>query len=329
MILITRALNFLYLIIMRKSRSEMEKSMEIVLNESRISYISRINKVQDYIEDHLGEELCVQRLAGVAAFSEYHFQRVFRQITGESLYGFIKRLRLEKAIFLLRSNKRLTIQDIAMSVGFSNQASFAKAIKERYGVSASMIRRTDDMMMKQFSPEISTNGKVSIESMLYNNPIELTIQITDPIRVLYIRNTGAYKGDSALFRKLITRLYNYADKKGLISSHSKWYAIYHDFGELTEEEKLRLSVGISVKEVIHSNDEFGCMELAGGKYAVGRFLLQEDEYQGAWNYMMSKWLPESGYMPDDRLCFEYYPPKEYEAEDRKRMVEIFIPITPL
>lgn len=102
--------------------------MKLSGKESRQIYIERINTVQDYIEKHLDEELSVQQLSKIASFSEYHFQ----EFTSESLYRFVKRLRLEKAIFLLRSNRKLTIQDIAFSVGFSNQASFAKALKEEY-----------------------------------------------------------------------------------------------------------------------------------------------------------------------------------------------------
>jgi AraC family transcriptional regulator len=307
----------------------MEVNVDLILNESRQVYISKINRVQDYIESHLGDELGVQQLARVASFSEYHFQRIFRQITGESLYSFIKRLRLEKAVFLLRKNDQLTIQDIALAVGFSNQASFAKALKERYRVSASVIRKIDDMEMDKLIIEISRNGKVSKKIMGYSIPIELEIKAIDPIRVLYIRHTGAYKGDSDLFMKLFTRLYSYASKRGLVGSGTKWFAVYHDYGDLTEEEKLRLSVCMSIANDYNSQGEFGCMELAGGKYAVGRFLLDTNEYQGAWDFMVSKWLPESGYMPDDRMCFEYYPPQEYENDGMRRMVEIFIPITPL
>ena len=79
--------------------------MESLVNESRQIYIEKINTVQDYIEKHLDEEISVQQLAQIASFSEYHFQRIFKQFTSESLYSFIKRLRLEKAIFLFRSNR--------------------------------------------------------------------------------------------------------------------------------------------------------------------------------------------------------------------------------
>lgn len=302
-------------------------NVDFILNESRQIYISKINMVQDYIENHLEDELHIEHLSSIASFSGFHFQRIYRQITGESLYSYIKRLRLEKSVFLIRNNKRLTIQDIALSVGFSNQASFAKALKERYKVTASTIRNLDSLQMEKLINEISMNGKVCEDKKYYNIPMELTIRNIDAIKVLYIRHTGSYKGNSDLFMKLFTKLYTYASIKNLINRETKWFTAYHDFGNLTTEEKLRLSVCMSIKDEIESSGEFNSMKLAEGQYAVGKFLLKPDEYQGAWDYMFSKWLPESGYIPDDRLCFEYYPPQENPYETEKRIVEIFIPIT--
>lgn len=303
--------------------------MDLILNESRKIYISKINKVQDYIENHYADELCIEKLAKIASFSKFHFQRIFRQITRESLYSYTKRIRLEKAVFLLRNNKRLKVQDIALSVGFSNQASFAKALKERYKANARMIRNMSSPDMEDLINKISINGKVCDEKIYYIIPRELTVMTIDPIKVLYVRHIGAYKGNFDLFVKLFTKLYAFALKKNLIVPKTKWFAVYHDFGDLTIEEKLRLSVCMSVEEEVEDSGEFGNMELTGGHYAVGKFMLKPDEYQGAWDYMLSKWLPESGYIPDDRLCFEYYPPQVAGIEKEERIVEIFIPIVPI
>ncbi len=303
--------------------------MELPVNKSRQIYIEKINTVQDYIEKHLDGEISVQKLSQIASFSEYHFQRIFKQFTFESLYSFIKRLRLEKAVFLLRCNRKLTIQDIALSVGFSNQASFAKALKEKYHLNASQIKEMNDLEINQLISEKRTNGKVLTNDLYYNNPIELNIQIMEPLKVLYTRYTGAYRGNSDLFSKLFTKLYCFADINKLVSQVTKWFVVYHDYSDLTAEEKLRLSVCMSIKDDVANQGEFGCMELAGGRYAVGKFLIGAEEYQGAWNYMIFRWLPDSGYMPDDRLCFEYYPPQEKEDDHTRRVVEIFIPITPM
>lgn len=308
--------------------------MNSKLNKTKLTYISTINKVQDHIENNMEEELNIEKLAKLAAFSSFHFQRIYRQMTGESLYSYIKRLRLEKATFLLLSNQKRSIQDIALSLGFSNQASFAKAFKDRFGMNASEFRKLNKTGGKEISNSmnkeyISMNGKVYNTKLSYTRPIKIFTKLMKPTKVVYIRNTGPYKGDSDLFKELFSKLYSYVTSKNYIRNDSKWFAVYHDFGDVTKEEQLRLSVCMSTNEEVDISNEIGSMILEGGKYAVGRFLLNSEEYQLAWNYMLSKWLPESEYMPDDRIFFEYYPPEEHYKNKEERIVEIFIPIAPL
>ena len=64
---------------------------------SRREYERRINRVIDHVQAHLDGDLTLERLAEVAAFSPFHFHRVFAAITGETLSDFIRRVRLERA----------------------------------------------------------------------------------------------------------------------------------------------------------------------------------------------------------------------------------------
>ena len=61
-------------------------------------YRERVNRVIDYIKDHLAEPLPIDKLARLAHFSPFHFHRIFRSIAGEPLHACVKRLRLEGAI---------------------------------------------------------------------------------------------------------------------------------------------------------------------------------------------------------------------------------------
>jgi AraC family transcriptional regulator len=65
-------------------------------------YRSRLNRVLAHLAESLDAELAVADLAGVAAFSPYHFHRIFRSITGETVAGLVRRLRLERAARALR-----------------------------------------------------------------------------------------------------------------------------------------------------------------------------------------------------------------------------------
>ena len=109
--------------------------------DNRAEYISRINRVIDYIESNLCETLQLDDLARVATFSTYHFHRIFRAITGEALYGFIQRLRLERAAGQLAANPAKTITAIAFDCGFGSSASFSRAFREYFSTSPSHWRK--------------------------------------------------------------------------------------------------------------------------------------------------------------------------------------------
>lgn len=71
-----------------------------------MNYKERINRVVDFIGEHLDDELTLDTLSQVACFSKYHFHRVFTAYTGLSLQQYIKWLRLKRAAHQLNCRKR-------------------------------------------------------------------------------------------------------------------------------------------------------------------------------------------------------------------------------
>ena len=83
-------------------------------------YQLRINKVTDYIHQNIDQPLSLQKMAGIACFSPFHFHRVFTILTGETPTDYIKRTRIEKAALLLKQNTELSATEIAALCGFSS-----------------------------------------------------------------------------------------------------------------------------------------------------------------------------------------------------------------
>jgi AraC-like DNA-binding protein len=65
------------------------------------AYAAKINKVFKFIDEHLDEDLSVERLSQVANFSKYHFHRQFSEYTGISVYKYIQLVRLKHASYQL------------------------------------------------------------------------------------------------------------------------------------------------------------------------------------------------------------------------------------
>jgi AraC family transcriptional regulator len=102
----------------------------------RLEYEKRVNRVIDHIRGHLAEELSLAELARVAAFSPFRFHRVFKPLTRETLFGYIQRLRIEKAAVVLATARDLSVLEVALDHGFSSAATFARAFRAHFGMSA-------------------------------------------------------------------------------------------------------------------------------------------------------------------------------------------------
>lgn len=304
-------------------------------------YRKRINRVIDYIDTHLDDDLTLETLAYVACFSKFHFHRIFQSITGERLSECIQRLRLEKAATLLRCNSTLTITEIGLRCGFASSASFANAFKRHFGKTASVFKNSSgSISQKQYiclsgeDPDtIDIQVEHQIDKLTYHvngNGYQRTVDIVDiPAWTLaYIRYTGPYKGDSRLFARLWNRLAAWAAPLGLLNKpDTVFLTLTHDDPGITMEEKLRVSVCMSVDRNTVTNGEIGKMELPGGKYAVCRFNLGSQDYPAAWGWMFGTWLPLSGFQVDDRVAFEWFILQDQQPESGMTSVMICIPVT--
>lgn len=90
----------------------------------------RILKILIYIQNHLNDELSLEKLSAVAHFSPFHFHRFFSTYTGESLKSYILRLRLERAARNLAFTN-LSITHIAENAAFQTVHSLHHAFKKK------------------------------------------------------------------------------------------------------------------------------------------------------------------------------------------------------
>lgn len=71
------------------------------MNPNATRFYARFRQVLTYIDSHLEEDLSLETLSEVAAFSKYHFHRQFSQLFGISLYRYIQLQRLKRASYRL------------------------------------------------------------------------------------------------------------------------------------------------------------------------------------------------------------------------------------
>lgn len=319
----------------------------------RKEYISRLNRVLDYIELNLDRDLSLNQIASVANFSPFHFHRIFSSMMGETLNQFIQRLRIEKAAMFLAAYPERSVTEIAFICGFTSSSSFARTFKEYYKVSASEWRRIKN---EKHNLEDSKIGKVKnkpgevvqVSSMYIDNSLdkqiwrievsyqdenikaEVEVKELPEQTVAYVRHVGPYAADETLFEEYVGKLFKWAGPRGLLNfPETQQFNVYHDDPNVTDEDKLRLSICISVPPETETEGEIGKMKISGGKYAIARFELSNTQFEAAWNSIFGGWLPESGYQPAEGFCFEICQNNPKEHPEGKHIVDICIPVKPL
>ena len=288
-------------------------------------YIRQRDKVLDYIDANLNRAMTLDELAAVSCYSKYHFSRLFLSTMGETVFQYIHRLRLERAAKWIDIEADTPITDIAYELGFSNCANFSRSFKEHFGSSPSRWRSARKELKSREMERLDIglqSGDDNDRSIFLNDkdlswPYELRggirvrvrIQDVGELPIVYLRYIGASLGSHERFEYAYESLVQWAVNRGLPGIPAgETYAVYHDNPLITDESKLRISVGFEAPAGVEAGGRVGKMALAGGKYAVAEFEYEtRDEYISVYTFLYGYWLSRFGYIPDirryDHVCF--------------------------
>lgn len=104
----------------------------------------QISRVRAFIDKNLGRTIHTQDLSAIARRSPAHFSRSFKLAFGEPPHAYVVRRRLEKACHLMLTTSA-SLSEIALSVGFSDQAHLCRLFRQTFGQSPASWRRERDI----------------------------------------------------------------------------------------------------------------------------------------------------------------------------------------
>ncbi|MCK6264271.1 AraC family transcriptional regulator [Vibrio sp. ZSDE26] len=281
-------------------------------------YHQRLTPVIRHLEKHFNDPLNLEEVAKLACLSPYHFHRIFKAVTGETLNDYLRRLRLEQAANAL-FYKKPAITAVALEFGFSSSQSLAKAFKQYFNLTPSQIRQCDtiesfSMLLKdsKIGHSLRKIGHDSNNANSYTAPDPtqrsntmnndaLEIKNFDSCQLAYVRVTGPY-GEN--YEPAIGKLYGWAGPNGQAGNTNIF--IYHDNPEITPDEKCRTDICLFIDNNTDVGNGIETKAFPGGKYAVVRTMITDkSHYASAWDSLMSQ-IVEQGIDSDDRPCFELY-----------------------
>lgn len=274
-------------------------------NLAKLDAVGRINRAIDYITQNLDGPLALEQVARAAAFSPYHFHRVFRSLVGETPGDFVKRLRLERAIHLLWHQPSLSLTEVALATGFASSSDFSRSFKTKFGVPPSAFdvkgfRETNrEAMLSFLDGEVGTSSSIPAPQGENPDNFEVKLRKLEPRTVAYIRVARPFEGGSVA--SAAEQLVAWGRSHNLLGS--QWLGYMREDPKVVPLDKCRYDVAVVAAEPFQS-------ELVSWQ-AFPALLVAEISIAGpialemrALDWLYGSWLLNSAYVPDDQPVFE-------------------------
>jgi AraC family transcriptional regulator len=285
-------------------------------------YHARLRRVLDHIQEHLDEDLSVDVLSGVAAFSRYHFHRQFSALFGINVHRYVQLARLKRASYKLAFRSEEPILQIALESGYEAPEAFARAFKQRLGQTPSEFRN-----QPQWTPWHEVYQPLS-QARKVHMPRPWT---SDEIRIETVRDTRVavleHRGDPALIGASVRRFIEWRKETGLTPKENPTFNILYDDPSTTPADAFRFDICVATeRDVAPNNAGIIVKTIPGGRCAVLRHVGSEESFGDAISYLYGTWLPASGEEPRDfplycqRIAFFPDVPEHQAATD------LFLPL---
>jgi len=314
--------------------------------ESKSIYMSRINRVIDYIKSNLEGDLSLEKLSSIANFSKFYFHRIFKSVTGENLNSCVGRMKIEKSAFMLIYNPSLSITSIAFDSGFSSPAVYSREFKAHFKLSPSQWRREKQSKICKVDRNICKEPQeteIYIEfsknkpswgiKMQNQNTLNVQVRSMPEVPIAYIRHHGGYNPlDKNLFQSLFSKLISWAAPRDLFNPPlTKAMTIFSSgHPETTAPDHLSVDVAISIEKQVAVEGEVGKRVIPAGQYAVISLIEATMEECGeAWNTLFNIWLPSSGYQPGEGAYYINHLNDPEQHPKKLNTVEMYLPVKPL
>jgi AraC-like DNA-binding protein/DNA gyrase inhibitor GyrI len=243
------------------------------------SRVSRLYEVMDLMLDSVGDPLALKSLAASASYSSFHFDRIFRELTGFSAVEYQRKRRLRRAAHLLRHEPDVAVVRIAQDCGFPSNAAFAKAFKQQFSMSAKAWREGGwrDYMDQQVGRESDVSFFVAepdnLEALLapYCPPPPGTIAARICVRMLpavlmrYQRFFGQSGAALSIACNDVIRERERLDATMGASAERPWYGVFDEDPGFTGESEYCYDFGYADDAGLDPG--MGLRVLPAGSYA--------------------------------------------------------------
>lgn len=265
----------------------------------------------DYILQHLHENISIKDVANHFHFSEFYFSRAFKAVTGESVYAFIKRLKMDQSAIDIKLKKDKTITDIGLDYGYSS-SNYSSAFRQHHSLSPTEFRKSTDATIVEnpFQPET-----VHCFKTYDDYAARIRIEVLEDIQVVYERMIGNY-------HELKEKWFLFMDQyKDYIKEDTLMIERFFDDPVIASLNKCICDLCISVDETCNLRN---ITTIRGGKFVIYRFEGEIPDIFPALQGVFSVWLPKSGHEMVEKYGLNVY--RKIDRANNCVVLDLCIPI---
>ncbi|WP_265131998.1 AraC family transcriptional regulator [Chryseobacterium oranimense] len=293
----------------------------------------RIIKAIAYIDNNLDADLSLEKMAKIAMYSSFHFHRIFKLITGETLQNYIIRKKIEKSAFYLAVKKDIELKELYLDLGFSNHSVFSKTFKKYYGIAPTSFRNSAPETFHKILQIQSKNGQVytvfsqyicSIENLLNWTKMNLKIEVKElpEMNLAAVMSLGIANVEPSY-----NILLDWAKKKQLFPRENvKMISVYHDSFKVTPPDKVRIHACMLLDKNLEKQEGLVFSEtIHAGKFIIGSGEVTLEDIERCW-VSLFLWMNEHHYSIRKAFPFEIYHTNFREHPEGKMIVDFCIPV---
>lgn len=261
-----------------------------MMTQSLDQYHTRMIRVLDHIDSHLDEELDLDRLSGVAAFSKFHFHRQFRAMFGLPAHLYVQLARMKRASWRLAFRAEESVTGIALDAAYGAPDAFARAFRQRFGQSPTGFRKSPDWegWLSALGP-FDTARKTIMSTNYSVEDVTIRTVAATPVAVM------SHRGNPALLGDTIRRFIDWRRSEGLPPAHTPTFTIWHNDPRGPDPDGVRIDLAVGVDRPERFADGgISASEIPGGRRAVLRVIGSSDDLEAPASWLYGEWLPQSG-----------------------------------
>ena len=285
-----------------------------------MSYIPAAEKAIDFIEEHIREDICVEQVASLAGFSKFHFLRVFKALTDNTLASCIRKRRLTLAAAdLLESST--PILEIALAYHYNSQEAFTRAFKNHYKMTPMAYRQNGFPFVN--SEKVVLSGPImELRQRLEEQPLVPRLVQMDAIEVVGFQVENRIPGATSA-------LWNRFDQHEHRIKNAIRPVAYYGLEKMTDSRSASPTVqylaSLAVTSPLEIPDGMVAETIPANQYAVFTIAAVPEFLQLAVRKIYGKWLPEAGLHPVGDYDFEFFD-ENYRHNDPVSTFEFCIPV---